>query len=76
MIRDGRYLEMYRSMLWIATGHGWKTEVDDRRRKTGDGSQEMDHGTRMTNNLLPFYQDIAVMQTYTILEITTLNANY
>ena len=63
-------------MIWIATGHGWMTEVDDRRRMTGDGSQEMDHGGRMTINLLPFYEDIAVMRSYTILEITTLISNY
>jgi len=37
---------------------------------TGDGSQEMDNGRRMTINLLPFYEDIEVMQSYTILEIT------
>jgi len=46
------------------------TEVDDRSRMTGDGSQEMDHGGRMTINLFPFYEDIEVMQSYTILEIT------
>ena len=57
-------------MIWIATGHGWMTEVDDRRRITGDGSQEMDHGGRMTINLLPFYEDIAVMRSYTLLEIS------
>ena len=37
---------------------------------TGDGSQEMDHGRRMTINLLPFYEDIEVMRSYTLLEIT------
>jgi hypothetical protein len=36
----------------------------------------MDHGRRMTTNLLPFYEDIEVMRSYTILEITTLISNY
>jgi len=43
---------------------------------TGDGSQEMEHGRRMTINHLPFYEDIEVMRRYTILEITTLISNY
>jgi len=43
---------------------------------TGDGSREMDHGRRMTINLLPFYEDIAVIRSYTILEITTLISSY
>ena len=30
----------------------------------------MDHGIRMTINLLPFYEDIDVMRSYTVLEIT------
>ena len=30
----------------------------------------MDHGRRMTINLLPFYEDIEVMRSYTLLEIT------
>jgi len=37
---------------------------------TGYGSQEMDHGRRMTINLLPFDDDIEVMRSYTIVEIT------
>jgi len=37
---------------------------------TGDGSQEMDHGGRMTINPLPFYEDSEVMRSYTVLEIT------
>jgi len=36
----------------------------------------MDHGRRMTMNLLPVYEDIQAMRSYTILEITTLNSNY
>jgi len=50
--------------------------MDDRRWMTGYGSQEMDHGRRMAINLLPFYEDIEVMRSYTILEITTLISNY
>jgi len=49
------------------------TEVDDRRWMTGDRSQEMEHGRRMTINLLPFYEDIAVMRSYTIVEITNFD---
>jgi len=37
---------------------------------TEDGSQKMDHGRRMTINLFPFYEDIEVKRSYTILEIT------
>jgi len=37
---------------------------------TGDGPKEMDHGRRMAINSLPFYEDIAVMRSYTLLEIT------
>jgi hypothetical protein len=37
---------------------------------TGDGLQERDHGRRMAINPLPFYEDIAVMRSYTLLEIT------
>ena len=55
-------------MIWIATRQ--MTEVDDRRRMTEDGSQEMDHGGRMTINLLPFDEDIEVTRSYTILKIT------
>jgi hypothetical protein len=43
---------------------------------SGDGSREMDHGRRMTINPLPFYEDIEVMRSYTIFEITTLISNY
>jgi hypothetical protein len=43
---------------------------------TRDESQEMDHGRRMAINLLPYYEDIEVMQSYTILEIMTLISNY
>ena len=59
---------MDRSMIWIATGQ--MTEVDDRRRMTEDGSQEMAHGGRMTINLLPIDEDIEVTRSYTILKIT------
>jgi len=44
--------------------------MDDRRWMTRDGSQEMDHGRRMTINLLPFHEDIEVIRSYTLLEIT------
>jgi len=37
---------------------------------TGDGSREMDHGRRMAINLLAFYEDIEVIRSYTLLEIT------
>jgi len=37
---------------------------------TRDGPKEMDHGRRMAINSLPFYEDIAVMRSYTLLEIT------
>ena len=37
---------------------------------TGDGSQEMNHGRRMTINLLPSHEDIEVTRSYTLLEIT------
>jgi hypothetical protein len=37
---------------------------------TGDGFQEMEHGRRMTINLLPVCENIAVMRSYTIVEIT------
>ena len=30
----------------------------------------MDHGRRKTINLLPFYENIVVMRSYTLLEIT------
>jgi hypothetical protein len=39
---------------------------------TADVSQEMEHGRRMTINLLPFYKVIEVMRRHTILKITTL----
>jgi len=41
---DGLRHDMDRDQLWM----------DDRRWMTGDGSQEMDHGRRMTINLLPY----------------------
>jgi hypothetical protein len=37
---------------------------------TGDGSWEMDHRRWMTINLLPFHEDIEVIRSYTLLEIT------
>jgi hypothetical protein len=43
---------------------------------TGDGSLEIDHGRRMTLNLLLLYEDIAVMRIYAMLEIITLISNY
>jgi hypothetical protein len=52
MTRDGSRTERDRGMLWIVTGYGWMTLVDDRRWMTGDGLREMDHGRRMTINLL------------------------
>jgi hypothetical protein len=61
MTRDGSRPEMDRGMIWIATGYGWMTEVDDWRWMTGDGPKEMDHGRRMAINPLPLYEDIAVM---------------
>jgi len=57
---DGSRPDMDRDRIWM----------DDRRWMTGYGSQEMDHGRRMTINLLPFYEDIEVMRSYTIFEIT------
>jgi hypothetical protein len=43
--KDGSHLEEDCGRIWMATCHGWITE---------DGSQEMDHGRRMTINLLPY----------------------
>jgi hypothetical protein len=40
---------------------------------TGDGPKEMDHGWRMAINPLPFYEDIVVMRSYTIVEITNFD---
>ena len=51
MLGDRSRPEMDRGLIWIATRYGWMTEVDDRTWLTGDGSQEMDHGRRMTINL-------------------------
>jgi hypothetical protein len=74
---NGSRQEMDRGPKWIAAGDGSRPEWHcGRRWMTGDGSQEMDHGRRMTMNLLPFYEDIQAMRSYTILEITTLNSNY
>jgi hypothetical protein len=70
MTRDGSGPEMDRRMIRIAPGYGWMTEVDDRRWMTGDGPKEMDHGRRMAINPLPLSEDIAVMRSYTIVEIT------
>lgn len=39
---------------------------------TGDGSQEMDRMRGMTIIPVPLHEDIVVVQSYTILEITTL----
>jgi hypothetical protein len=64
--RDRSRHDMDRNQMWM----------DDRRWMRGDESQEMDHGRRMTINPHPFYDDIEVMQSYTILKITTLISNY
>jgi hypothetical protein len=42
---------------------------------TGDGSQKREHGRRMTIILLSIYVDIAVMRSYTIVEITYFDFN-
>jgi hypothetical protein len=42
---------------------------------TGDGSQEMDHGRRMTVNLLPFHEDIEAIRSYTLFEISYYDFN-
>jgi hypothetical protein len=62
---------------WITAGDGSRPDMDhdriwmdNRMWVTGDGSQEMDHGRRMTINLLPFHEDIEVIRSYTLLEIT------
>jgi hypothetical protein len=74
---DGSRPEMDRCRKWVAAGDGSRPDWHcGRRWMTGDGSQEMDHGRRMTMNLLPFYEDSQAMRSYTILEITTLNSNY
>jgi hypothetical protein len=44
--------------------------MDDWTCMTGDGSQEMDHGRRMTINLLPFDEDIESVRSYILLEIS------
>ena len=67
MTGDGSHPEMVLARIWIETGYG---------RMTGDGSQEMDDGRRMAINPLPCYEDIEVMRSYTILEITTLISSY
>jgi hypothetical protein len=54
-------MEMDCGMFWIATGYGWMTEVNDRTWMTGDRSQEMEYVRVMTINLLPLYEDIAVL---------------
>jgi len=80
---DGSQPEMDRSRRWIAAGDGSRQDMDrdrmwmdDRRWMTGDGSQEMDHWRRMATNPVPFYEDIEVMRSYTILEVTTLISSY
>ena len=60
---------------------GWKQMADARGITTrwiatGDGRPQMDHGRRMTINLLLFYEDVQAMPSYTILEIMTLKSNY
>jgi len=62
---------------WIAARDGLQPEMARGRRwMTGDGSPEMDHGRQMAINPLPFYEDIEVMRSHTILEITTLISSY
>jgi len=70
MTRDVLFWEMNSGMILIAMDHGWMTELDDRRRMTGDGSQEIDHGGWITIIPLPFHDDLEVIRSYTILEIT------
>jgi len=36
----------------------------------------MNHGRRITMNLLPFREDIEVIRSFTLLEIPTLRSNY
>jgi len=69
---DGSRHDMDRDRIWM---DDW-IWMDDQRWMTGDGSQEMDHWRRMATNPVPFYEDIEVMRSYTILEITTLISNY
>jgi len=45
MTRDGSLPEMDRIKIWISTGYGWMT---------GGEWQEMDHGRRITINLLSY----------------------
>ena len=68
---------------WITSGDGsWdgmdcdQIWMDDRRWRTGGGWQEMNHGRRITMNLLPFREDIEVIRSFTLLEIPTLRSNY
>jgi hypothetical protein len=81
VVRDGWH-DMDPVRRRIVAGNGsqldmdeWP-EVDDRRYMTGDGSREMDHGRRMTINLLPLHEDIEVMRSFTFLEIMTLISIY
>jgi hypothetical protein len=60
MIRDGSHPDMDRGRIWM----------HDMRWVTGDRSQEVDRGRRMTINLFPFNEDITVIRSYTLLEIT------
>jgi hypothetical protein len=74
---DGLRLEMD-DKRWIPSGDGSRPDMDrdriwmvNRRWLTGDRSRETD------NNQSPsVYEDIEVMRSYTILEITTLISNY
>jgi len=56
-------------LIWM-DDHARYQEIDDSRSKTGDGSWEMDYWRRMTMNLLSFHEDIDVILSCTILEIT------
>jgi len=63
--------------------NGWNKLDRGRRWITRDGphsemdrSQEMDHGRRMAINPLPFYEDIAVMRSYTFSKSLTLISSY
>jgi len=70
-------------MRWIPSGDGSRHDMDrdrvwmdDRKWMTRGGWQEMDHERRMTINLIPFHEDIEVMRSFTLLEITTLISTY
>jgi hypothetical protein len=40
--KDGSPTEVIRGLIWIITGYGSLTEMDESRSMTGDGSREMD----------------------------------